>query len=93
MTVNRDGAARLAALAPNASSCSCRRWRRANLRLSAYAASKRAAEQTLTGRSVPGSRSARPAVYGPGDRETLTYFKMAEHGFALKPMRRGPGSP
>ena len=28
-----------------------------------------------------------PAVYGPGDRETLAYFKMAARGFALQPNR------
>jgi 2-alkyl-3-oxoalkanoate reductase len=28
-----------------------------------------------------------PAVYGPGDRETLAYFKMAKRGLALQPDR------
>jgi nucleoside-diphosphate-sugar epimerase len=55
--------------------------------LSPYAASKRAAEEVVAQR--PGSWLAvrAPAVYGPGDRETLAYFKMAARGFALQPDR------
>lgn len=58
--------------------------------LSAYAASKRAGEQALT--EVPGLHWTvfrPPAVYGPGDRETLTFFRCLARGFAPLP---GPGS-
>lgn len=47
-------------------------------RLSDYAASKRAAEQAA--QSVLGERVSvlrPPAVYGPGDRETLAFFRLA----------------
>jgi nucleoside-diphosphate-sugar epimerase len=53
--------------------------------LSPYAASKRAAEQALAARSGPWLAVRAPAVYGPGDRETLAYFRVATRGLALQP--------
>lgn len=56
-------------------------------RLSPYAASKRAGEQALEaleGR-LPAVILRPPAVYGPGDRETLKVFQMAARGFVLRP--------
>jgi nucleoside-diphosphate-sugar epimerase len=55
--------------------------------LSAYAATKRAGEDTL---SALGPRQRRtvvraPAVYGPGDRETLVFFKAAARGWSMVP--------
>lgn len=55
--------------------------------LSAYAATKRAGEDGL---SVLGPRQRRtivraPAVYGPGDRETLVFFKAAARGWSMVP--------
>lgn len=56
-------------------------------RLSPYAASKRASEQAA--RAFADRLSLvilrPPAVYGPGDLETLRIFKMAERGFVLRP--------
>jgi len=52
--------------------------------LSAYAASKRGGEEVA--RAVLGDRVTvirPPAVYGPGDRETLRLFKLAASGFFL----------
>lgn len=57
-------------------------------RLSPYAASKRAGEQALRalqGR-IPTVILRPPAVYGPGDLETLRIFQMAARGFVLRPM-------
>lgn len=56
--------------------------------LSAYAQTKRASEQTLTG--MLDSRSewtvVRPcAIYGPWDRETLGIFRAISRGIALRP--------
>lgn len=55
--------------------------------LSDYAASKRAAEQAL--RPLAGRIAMAvlrlPAVYGPGDMETLRLFKMAAAGWVLVP--------
>ena len=53
--------------------------------LSAYAATKRAGEDAL---SALGPRQRRtivraPAVYGPGDRETLVFFKAAARGWSM----------
>jgi nucleoside-diphosphate-sugar epimerase len=55
--------------------------------LSAYAATKRAGEDGL---SALGPRQRRtivraPAVYGPGDRETLVFFKAAARGWSMVP--------
>ncbi len=55
--------------------------------LSDYAASKRAAEQAL--RPLAGRMALAvlrlPAVYGPGDMETLRLFKMAASGWVMVP--------
>ncbi|MSO73072.1 MAG: SDR family NAD(P)-dependent oxidoreductase [Rhodospirillaceae bacterium] len=54
--------------------------------LSSYAASKRAGEQVV--RSFAKLRPVilrPPAVYGPGDMETLRIFQMASRGFVLAP--------
>src|SRR5262249_4191761 len=53
--------------------------------LSPYAASKRAAEDVLIRRGGPWLVVRAPAVYGPGDRETLAYFRAVARGFALQP--------
>lgn len=56
-------------------------------RLSPYAASKRAGEQALRalrGR-LPTIILRPPAVYGPGDLETLRIFQMAARGLILRP--------
>jgi nucleoside-diphosphate-sugar epimerase len=53
--------------------------------LSDYAASKRAGEQAV--QEIMGSRATvvrPPAVYGPGDRETLVFFQLAQR--ALVPL-------
>ncbi|MBL8630796.1 MAG: NAD(P)-dependent oxidoreductase, partial [Rhodospirillaceae bacterium] len=56
-------------------------------RLSNYAASKYQAEKVL--KPYQGKMSVSiirpPAVYGPGDRETLRLFQMAAKGFAIVP--------
>lgn len=89
MTVNRDGTARLAALAPNATFLLLSSLAAREPGLSPYAASKRAAEETLSGRTGPWLAVRAPAVYGPGDRETLSYFKTAERGIAPEPAGTG----
>ncbi|MEZ5935788.1 MAG: NAD(P)-dependent oxidoreductase [Alphaproteobacteria bacterium] len=50
--------------------------------LSAYAASKRAGEEALAalGDALPWTILRPPAVYGPGDRETLAFFKSTGRG-------------
>ena len=60
-------------------------------RLSAYAASKRAGEQALRGLKgrLPSIILRPPAVYGPGDLETLKVFQMAARGFIAAPMVAG----
>ncbi|MGE0152120.1 MAG: NAD-dependent epimerase/dehydratase family protein [Reyranellaceae bacterium] len=52
--------------------------------LSPYAASKRAGEEALrhTAHGLPWLALRAPVVYGPGDRETLAFFKAAQRGFA-----------
>ncbi len=50
--------------------------------LSPYAASKCAAEAAVAGKAIA---IRAPAVYGPGDRETLTYFKAVARGLAPQP--------
>ncbi|MSO96670.1 MAG: NAD-dependent epimerase/dehydratase family protein [Rhodospirillaceae bacterium] len=56
-------------------------------RLSAYAASKREGEKAVAALRPKMSVSILrpPAVYGPGDTETLRLFAMAARGFALAP--------
>src|SRR5580693_1972558 len=53
--------------------------------LSPYGASKRAAEEVVAGRSGPWLAVRAPAVYGPGDRETLAYFRAVARGVAPRP--------
>jgi len=57
-------------------------------RLSPYAASKRAGEQALRVHKdkLPSVILRPPAVYGPGDPETLRIFQMAARGFVPAPM-------
>ncbi|MDH3663971.1 MAG: NAD-dependent epimerase/dehydratase family protein [Alphaproteobacteria bacterium] len=53
--------------------------------LSSYAASKRAGEEALStlGDTLPWTILRPPAVYGPGDPETLSFFKGAKRGFGI----------
>jgi nucleoside-diphosphate-sugar epimerase len=83
--INRDGTARLSSVAPNIPFLLLSSLAAREPALSPYAASKRAAEDVVAKRSGPWFAVRAPAVYGPGDRETLTYFKMANHGLALQP--------
>ena len=52
--------------------------------LSAYAASKRAGEAALAAHGVglPWTVLRPPAIYGPGDRETLPFFRFVARGIA-----------
>lgn len=85
MTVNRDGTALLSALAPEARFLLLSSLAAREPELSPYAASKRAAEEVVAGRSGPWFTVRAPAVYGPGDRETLAYFKAVARGLAPRP--------
>ena len=85
MTVNRDGTALLSALAPEATFLLLSSLAAREPQLSPYAASKRAAEEVVAGRSGPWLTLRAPAVYGPGDRETLAYFKAVARGLAPRP--------
>jgi nucleoside-diphosphate-sugar epimerase len=85
--VNRDGTSRVSALAPDVPFLFLSSLAAREPQLSPYAASKRAAEAVVARRSGRWLTVRAPAVYGPGDRETLTYFRMAKHGFALQPDR------
>jgi nucleoside-diphosphate-sugar epimerase len=55
--------------------------------ISDYAASKRAGEQALenVGRELPWTILRPSAVYGPGDRETLAFFRTVRSGWAPLP--------
>jgi nucleoside-diphosphate-sugar epimerase len=53
--------------------------------LSLYGASKAKSEELVTHSGLPFAIVRPPAVYGPGDRETLELFKMAKLGFVLLP--------
>lgn len=90
MTVNRDGTARLSRLAPEARFILLSSLAAREPQLSAYAESKQAAEQVVAERTGPWVAVRAPAVYGPGDRETLAYFKTAARGLAPRP--RGEGA-
>jgi nucleoside-diphosphate-sugar epimerase len=57
-------------------------------RLSAYAASKREAEDMLAECGVDHCTVRPPAVYGPGDRATLPLFRLLTHQLGIL-----PGSP
>ncbi len=53
--------------------------------LSAYGASKHAAEDVVIQSGLDWTIVRPPAVYGPGDRETLEVFRMVARGFAILP--------
>jgi uncharacterized protein YbjT (DUF2867 family) len=54
-------------------------------RLSNYGGSKAAAEEIVRESRLDWTIIRPPAVYGPGDRETLELFKMAKRGFVALP--------
>ena len=54
-------------------------------KLSLYGASKAKSEQLVADFGLPFAIVRPPAVYGPGDKETLELFKMAELGVVLLP--------
>jgi nucleoside-diphosphate-sugar epimerase len=56
-------------------------------RLSKYGASKAQAEELVRGSGLRWMIVRPPAVYGPGDRETLELFRMASAGLILLPPR------
>jgi nucleoside-diphosphate-sugar epimerase len=85
LAVNRDGTALASALAPAARFVLLSSLAAREPLLSPYAASKRAAEEVVAGRTGSWLTIRAPAVYGPGDRETLAYFRAAAHGFAPRP--------
>lgn len=88
MTVNRDGTALLSALAPEATFVLLSSLAAREPLLSPYGASKHAAEAVVSGRSGPWLTVRAPAVYGPGDRETLAYFRAVSRGLAPRPRLR-----
>jgi len=54
--------------------------------LSAYAASKKAAEDALADvEGLAWDALRPPAVYGPGDRQVLVFFRLLKHGIGLLP--------
>jgi nucleoside-diphosphate-sugar epimerase len=53
--------------------------------LSMYGASKARSEQLVRDFAIDSVIVRPPAVYGPGDKETLDLFKMAKRGFVLLP--------
>ncbi|WP_421996824.1 NAD-dependent epimerase/dehydratase family protein [Reyranella sp.] len=85
MAVNRDGTALLSALAPDATFLLLSSLAAREPSLSAYAASKQAAEAAVASRPGRWLAVRAPAVYGPGDRETLAYFKAVARGLAPEP--------
>lgn len=85
LPVNRDSAALLSALAPDAHLLLLSSLAAREPLLSAYAASKRAGEAVVATRSGPWTIVRAPAVYGPGDRETLAYFRAVNSGIAPQP--------
>ena len=90
MAVNRDGAALLSALAPDAHFVLLSSLAAREPQLSAYGASKRAGEEAVAARRGPWLAVRAPAVYGAGDRETLSYFRSVKMGLAPQP--RTPAS-
>lgn len=54
-------------------------------KLSLYGASKARAEELVESSGLDWSIVRPPAVYGPGDKETLELFKMARRGLVLLP--------
>jgi nucleoside-diphosphate-sugar epimerase len=89
LAVNRDGTARLSAAAPAAQFVLLSSLAAREPDLSAYAGSKRAAEQVVAARTGSWVVVRAPAVYGPGDRETLAYFRAATRGLAPRPWMDG----
>jgi uncharacterized protein YbjT (DUF2867 family) len=85
MAVNRDGTARVSALAPTARFVLLSSLAAREPLLSPYGASKRAAEDVVAGRSGPWLAVRAPAIYGPGDRETLAYFRAARRALLPSP--------
>lgn len=85
LPVNRDSAALLSALAPDAPLLLLSSLAAREPQLSAYGASKRAGEAVVATRSGPWTIVRAPAVYGPGDRETLAYFRAVNSGIAPQP--------
>ncbi len=93
LEVNRDASARLAhtvlRVAPRAHFIHVSSLAAREPALSDYAASKRAGEDAVRG--ILGTRATLlrpPAVYGPGDRETLLFFQLARHRWV--PLLGGP---
>lgn len=85
LSVNRDSAALLSALAPDAHMLLLSSLAAREPQLSAYSESKRAGEAVVAGRTGPWTIVRAPAVYGPGDRETLAYFRAIKSGIAPQP--------
>lgn len=85
LPVNRDSAALLSALAPDAHMVLLSSLAAREPQLSAYGASKRAGEAVVSSRSGLWTIVRAPAVYGPGDRETLAYFRAINSGIAPQP--------
>ncbi len=83
--INRDGTVLLTALAPDVPFLLLSSLAAREPQLSPYAASKRAAEEALARRGGAWVAVRAPAVYGPGDRETLAYFRGVARGVALEP--------
>ena len=54
-------------------------------KLSLYGASKAKSEEIVAGSGLPFAIVRPPAVYGPGDKETLELFRMARLGVVLLP--------
>lgn len=54
-------------------------------KLSAYGASKAGSEALVGASPLPSAIVRPPAVYGPGDKETLELFRMAKRGIVLLP--------
>lgn len=54
-------------------------------KLSIYGATKAGAEALVAASSIPSAIVRPPAIYGPGDKEILELFQMANRGFVLLP--------
>jgi len=54
-------------------------------KLSAYGASKAGSEALFSASALSHAIVRPPAVYGPGDKETLELFRMAKRGFVVLP--------
>jgi nucleoside-diphosphate-sugar epimerase len=83
--VNTEATARLAERAGDALFIFLSSLAAREPQLSPYGASKRAAEEALSKRGGRWLAVRAPAVYGPGDRETLAYFKAVAGGLAPEP--------